>query len=236
MLSGLPVIDLLTGITWSDGMLTSLINPCHLLFFSFLRSLPCIRRISRVNAPVAAHSLKATRYPRRNWVGSWGLNVIFVPAPCSARPEGRSQGLMKTNPSLCCPGSRFRELRGGRGHSRALGLQRQMERWMESKRELWFCCGGIILSKAELAKDGSRLMREEGESVSCMRIPTFKNKHYWVLFFFIPPLVLHWLSIKCLNCYLKAVMSSPLVQVRRKLEGCSFVSLVHHSEQVISKA
>lgn len=79
---------------------------------------------------------------------------------------------MKTNPSLCCPGSRFRELRGYRGYSRALGLQRQMER----KRGSCFSCGGIN-NKAELAKDGSRLMRQEGKSVSCMRILAFKNKH-----------------------------------------------------------
>lgn len=52
---------------------------------------------------------------RRGGSGGGGLNVIHsLGSVASAWPEARSQGLMKTNPSLCCPGNRP-ELKGYRG-------------------------------------------------------------------------------------------------------------------------
>lgn len=120
---------LLTVINGHGMNLLWLINPSlwnhHPLFSSSLPSLPlylCMCCISRVNMPAAIESLKVIYGPCRDGVGlrCWGLNVIrSLASEARPWPEGRSQGLMKTNPSLCCPGNRSESWR-------ASGVQRSV--------------------------------------------------------------------------------------------------------------
>lgn len=58
--------------------------------------------------PALIESLKVSSNPSRVREGLWGgLNVIHsLGSVASEWPEGRSVGLMKTNPSLCCLGNR----------------------------------------------------------------------------------------------------------------------------------
>lgn len=139
--------------------------------------------------PAVAQSLKVRRSPCWNWVASWGLNVIFSLAPWCARPEGRLRGLMKTNPSLCCPGSRFCELEGYKGHSRALGYRgRWKDGWDEKER--WFFCVRIILSEAKLPKDRSLTIEEKIKEIQPL---------LWKLFLMTPILSVGAQSIKFLK-------------------------------------
>lgn len=92
------------------------LSPFLLFIFTLFSLCLYICCISTVNMLLARRSLKVIYSPcretglRAKWHSQSGQCVW---------PEGRSQGLMKTNPSLCCPGNRPQNwLKGCR---RALG-------------------------------------------------------------------------------------------------------------------
>lgn len=104
--------------------------------------------------------------------GVEGLNVIHsLGSVASARPEGRSEGLMKTNPSLCCLGNRAESWRATEVR-KSFRVWRQREGWTGMKGSVCACmcvcvCG--MLSKAELA-EGGRLSQPVLTLLSVIRV------------------------------------------------------------------